>query len=64
MSTYRALTSVVVAGRSIKSGETFETSDTAAVKDALRRGLLELAEQSDDDPPKSPNPKARKRAAK
>lgn len=64
MSTYRALTSVVVAGKQVKTGATFETSDTQAVKDAVRRGLLELVAQSDEDPPKSFNPKARKRAAK
>lgn len=65
MSKYRALTSVVVTGKSVNAGATFQTTDTAAVKDALRRGLLELVAQSDEDPPKSFNPKARaKRTAK
>ena len=55
MTTFRALVDLVVAGKGVKAGSTFETSDEQAAP-ALAFGLAEVLQDPGDDKPK-PTPK-------
>ena len=66
MTTFRALVDLVVAGKGVEAGSTFETSDEQAAP-ALAFGLAEVVEGEDADasmPEDEPKPKAKRSTRK
>ena len=56
MTTFRALVDLVVAGKGVKAGSTFETSDEQAAP-ALAFGLAEVRPTDPEDDKPKPTPK-------